>query len=86
MIVLVEMFASWNCIGIFDIFSVVIEPNVDWLVAAIPSMFGILAYNDLMSIVTKIEFTGTEKLFTLLMKGFLSFIYKGICFTTGWRW
>ena len=30
MIVPVEMFASWNCIGIFDIFSVVVEPNVEW--------------------------------------------------------
>ena len=30
MIVPFEMFASWNCIGIFDIFSVVIEPNVEW--------------------------------------------------------
>ena len=30
MIVLVEMFASWYCIVIFDIFSVVIEHNVEW--------------------------------------------------------
>ena len=29
MIVPVEMFVSWYCIGIFDIFSVVIEPNVE---------------------------------------------------------
>ena len=27
---LVEMFASWNCIGIFDIFSAVIKLNVEW--------------------------------------------------------
>ena len=33
------------------------------------SLFVILVwYNDLTSIVTKIELTGTEKLFTLLMK------------------
>ena len=37
-------------------------------------------YNDLTAIVTKIELTGTEKLFTLLMKWFVSFIYEGICF------
>ena len=30
MIVPVEMFARWYCIGIFDIFPVVIEPNVEW--------------------------------------------------------
>ena len=30
MIVPVEMFASWYCIWIFAIFSVVIEPNVEW--------------------------------------------------------
>ena len=30
MIVLLQMFASWYCIGIFDIFSVVIDPNVEW--------------------------------------------------------
>ena len=35
---------------------------------------------------TKIELTGTEKLFTLLMKLFVSFMYEGICFITGWRW
>ena len=29
MIVPVEMFESWYCTGIFDIFSVVIEPNVE---------------------------------------------------------
>ena len=29
MIVPVEILASWDCIGIFDIFSVVIEPNVE---------------------------------------------------------
>ena len=51
-----------------------------------PSLFGIPAYNGLMSIVTKIELTGTEKLFTLLMKLFVSFIYEGIGFTTGWKW
>ena len=51
-----------------------------------PSLFGIPAYNGLMSIVTKIEFTGTEKLLTLLMKRFVSFIIEGICSTTGWRW
>ena len=28
--VLVETSASWNCIAILDIFSVVIEPNVEW--------------------------------------------------------
>ena len=44
-------------------------------VAAISSLFGILVYNDLTSIVTKIEFTGAEKLFTLSMKWFVSFIY-----------
>ena len=33
------------------------------------SLFGILVwYNDLTSIVTKIELIGTEKLFTLLVK------------------
>ena len=26
----VEMFANWNCIKIFDNFSVVIEPNIQW--------------------------------------------------------
>ena len=45
-------------------------------VAFIPflSLFGIIVYNDLTSIsmVTKIEFTGTEKLFTLLIKLFVS--------------
>ena len=42
------------------------------------SLFGILVwYNDLTSIVTKIELTGTEKLFTLLMKSFVSFIHEG---------
>ena len=50
------------------------------MVAAIPSLFGIFVYNDLTAIVTKIELTGTEKLFTLLMKWFVSFIYEGICF------
>ena len=35
-----------------------------FLVVAIPLLFGIPAYNDPMSIVTKIELTGTEKLFT----------------------
>ena len=30
MIVPVEMFASWYCIGFFDIFSMDIEPNVEW--------------------------------------------------------
>ena len=30
MIVPVEIFASWNGIGIFAIFSVVIEPNIEW--------------------------------------------------------
>ena len=30
MIVPVELFGSSNCIGISDIFSVVIEPNVKW--------------------------------------------------------
>ena len=39
-----------------------------FLVAAIPSLFGILVYNNLTSIVTKIELTGKEKLFTLLIK------------------
>ena len=38
------------------------------MVAAIPSLFGILVYNDFASIATKIQLTGTEKLFTLLMK------------------
>ena len=37
------------------------------LVAEIPSLFGIFVYNNLTSLVTKIELTGTEK-FTLLMK------------------
>ena len=35
-----------------------------FLVVAVPLLFGIPAYNDPMSIVTKIELTGTEKLFT----------------------
>ena len=35
---------------------------------------------------TKIESTGTEKLFALLMKGFVSFIYEGMFYATGWRW
>ena len=39
-----------------------------FLVAAIPSLFGILVYNDLTSIVSKSKLTETEKLFTLLMK------------------
>ena len=30
MIILVEMFTSWHCTGIFDIFYVVIEPNLEW--------------------------------------------------------
>ena len=38
------------------------------LVATMPSLFGILVYNDLTSIMTKTELTGAEKLFTLLMK------------------
>ena len=46
-------------------------------------LFGTLGYNDLKFIVTTIELAGTEKLFTLLMKRFVSFIYEGISFTTG---
>ena len=30
MIVPIEMFGSWYCIGIFDIFSVVLKTNVEW--------------------------------------------------------
>ena len=57
-----------------------------FLVAAIPWLFGILVYNDFTSIVTKTELIETKKLFTLMMKWFVSFIFEGICFTTGWRW
>ena len=51
-------------------------------------LFGITVFNDLtfISIVTKIEFAGAEKLYTLLMKLFVSLIYEGTCFTTRWRW
>ena len=56
------------------------------LVAAIPSLFGTLVYNDFTLIVTKIKFIGTEKLFTLLMKLFGSFLYEEISFTMAWRW
>ena len=66
--------------------NVIIIPFLSCSNPFVASLFGILVYNDLTSIVTKIELTGTEKLFTLLMKLFVSFIYEGICFTTGWKW
>ena len=56
------------------------------MVVATSSLFAILVYNDFTSIVTKIELTGIEKLFALLIKWFVSFIYEEICFTKGWRW
>ena len=45
------------------------------LVTAIPSVFAVLVYNDLTPIMIKTELTGTEKLFALLMKWFVCFIY-----------
>ena len=39
------------------------------------SLFGMLVYNGLTSIVTKIELAGTEKLFTLFMKNDLHLLY-----------
>ena len=53
------------------------------MVAAIPSLFGILVHNDLTFIVTKTELTGTEKLFTLLFKWFVTFIFERIDFMMG---
>ena len=53
------------------------------MVAAIPSLFGILVHNDLTFIVTKTELTGTEKLFTLLFKWFVTFIFERIDFIMG---
>ena len=55
-----------------------------FLFGTIPSLFGIILYN-LTSIVTKTELTGTDKLFTLLLKWFVSFIYGKIWFAMGRR-
>ena len=50
------------------------------------SFSSIVVHNDLTFIVTKIKLSGTEVLFTLLVKWFVSFTYEEISFTTGWVW